>query len=138
MAKDKAKKSAQRASGGNVLVGVWLILAPFALGYSGLERAVWNDMVVGVAIIVLAIARIASPVRQVRLSWTNTVLGAWLIVAPFLLDYSSFEMLEEGTSIDEAEVSVTAASWNDVVVGLIVIGLSFWSAVSTKAPDRAV
>jgi hypothetical protein len=33
---------------------VWLILAPFTLGYSAIVAALWNDIIVGVVVIVLA------------------------------------------------------------------------------------
>jgi hypothetical protein len=38
----------------NAVVGVWLILAPFILGYSAIVAALWNDIIVGVVVIVLA------------------------------------------------------------------------------------
>lgn len=36
-----------------VLAGLWLIIAPFVLGYSSVRNALWNDLVLGT--IVLAI-----------------------------------------------------------------------------------
>ena len=38
----------------NAVVGVWLILAPFILGYTAIVAALWNDIIVGVVVIVLA------------------------------------------------------------------------------------
>jgi len=29
------------------ILGIWLICAPFALGYSGTSGALWNDIIVG-------------------------------------------------------------------------------------------
>ncbi len=37
----------------NALVGVWLIAAPFVLGYTGVAGALWNDVIVGIAVAVL-------------------------------------------------------------------------------------
>lgn len=34
----------------NVLIGLWLIIAPFVLGYNGLTAAFWNSIVVGVIV----------------------------------------------------------------------------------------
>ncbi len=39
----------------NVALGVWEIIAPFALGYSGTTAAVTNDIIVGVAFIVFGL-----------------------------------------------------------------------------------
>jgi hypothetical protein len=33
---------------------LWLMAAPFVLGYSGTETALWNDMAVGVVTLVMA------------------------------------------------------------------------------------
>jgi len=37
-----------------VALGVWLIIAPFVLGYSNIIVALWNDVIVGVLVAVLA------------------------------------------------------------------------------------
>jgi SPW repeat len=37
----------------NAVLGLWLIAAPFVLGYSGVAVALWNDIVVGIIIAVL-------------------------------------------------------------------------------------
>ncbi len=42
-------------------------------------------MVIGAIIIVTAAVRLVLPDRFHGLSWVNFVMGAWLIVAPFLL-----------------------------------------------------
>ncbi len=43
------------ASGLNIVLGAWLITAPFTLGYSEVMAAVWNDVVVGLIVLSLAI-----------------------------------------------------------------------------------
>ncbi|MGA8246906.1 MAG: SPW repeat protein [Nocardioides sp.] len=114
------RRAVAMASGSNLVLGLWLILAPFALGYSGVGGALWDDMVVGVAVAVLAGFRVtAGGYRQSSLSWTNAALGAWLAFAPWVLSYA-------GT---------TAAVANDITVGLIVVTLATVSAVTSGA-DR--
>lgn len=39
----------------NVVLGVWLIVSPFLLGYAMLTSALWNQIVVGVLIGILAL-----------------------------------------------------------------------------------
>lgn len=39
----------------NLILGIWLIASPFALGYSIVAAAVWNAMIVGLAVIVLSV-----------------------------------------------------------------------------------
>ena len=39
----------------NAVVGLWLIAAPFVLGYTGTALALWNDVIVGLVVAVLAV-----------------------------------------------------------------------------------
>jgi VIT1/CCC1 family predicted Fe2+/Mn2+ transporter len=50
----------------NAVIGVWLAIAPFVLGYTNIAAALWNDIIVGIAIIVLAAwSAIATPEPEV-------------------------------------------------------------------------
>ncbi len=104
------------ASGLNILVGLWLILSPWALAFSTVDAARWNCVIIGLAIAIFAMVRVAAPLQYEGLSWMNFVLGIWLILSPFLLNYGGIE----------------AAMWNSVIVGLIVLILAAWSAVATR------
>jgi hypothetical protein len=98
----------------NILLGIWLLVAPFILSYTS-SIAQWNDIIVGIIVLVLAAIREWQPEEWSGLSWVNALAGAWLVFAPFILAYSS----------------VTAALWNDIIVGIVVAVLAIWSAVST-------
>jgi hypothetical protein len=50
------------ASGLNVLAGIWLIIAPFVVGYDKGDPY-WNDIVFGAIVAVLALARLAGADR---------------------------------------------------------------------------
>lgn len=72
----------------NIVVGIWLILAAFALGFTDVSTALWNSVIVGVAIIVISALRIfTESERWYWLSWVTFVLGLWLIASPFILGY---------------------------------------------------
>ncbi|MCW8193923.1 SPW repeat protein [Proteobacteria bacterium 005FR1] len=118
------------ASGLNILLGIWLIAAPWVLGYSG-EPAMWNESLVGIAVIVVAAIKLASPIRLAKISWVNVALGVWLIIAPFVL--------HPGTPLGAVE-GVSPALWNDIVVGIFIVVLSYLSAgmVTTREkPGRS-
>ena len=38
----------------NVILGIWLIVSPFLLGYSTLMNVMYNDIIVGVLVAVIA------------------------------------------------------------------------------------
>jgi hypothetical protein len=48
----------------NAALGLWLILSPFILGYSTTVVATWNDVIVGVVVLMLAL-------------WATFALGKW-------------------------------------------------------------
>jgi hypothetical protein len=94
---------------------------PFILGYTAVIGALWNDIVIGLAVTGLAWTRVAKPLDYEAASWTNVVLGVWLLAAPFALGYTA----------------TTAAMWNDIVIGIIVAVLGAWSAVASRGQQAS-
>lgn len=111
---------AQTFSGLNLLVGLWLMAAPWVLGYVEVPAALWNDRIVGGAVIILAGIRVLNPTRFTFLSWLNLILGLWLLAAPFVLRYG------------EGFVMRNVAFWNDALSGIAIIALAWLSADATK------
>ena len=54
------------------------------------------------------------------LNWINAVLGLWLIIAPFVLSYSS----------------AAAAMWNDIIIGLVALVLGAWAALAVGSQGQ--
>ncbi len=106
------------ASGLNIIAGIWLIIASWVLGYSNLSRPLWNDVILGIAVAVIAAIRLWAGRPYAWLSWVNFILGLWLIISPWVLGYSGNR----------------TALWNNVILGIIVAVLSAWSALA--APTR--
>lgn len=108
------------------LAGVWLLLAPFVLDYAPVAAglgAYWNDLVLGAVVALLALVRVVAPERVLWLSLVNAVLGAWLVAAPFVLDYHARAYAYEATG-------------NDVAVGLLVFVMAVVSAATTYQQQR--
>jgi hypothetical protein len=101
-------------SGVDALLGVWLIIAPWVLGYSDVMSAMWTSVSVGATIMLVALLRITNPDQSVPLGWVNVLLGAWLIAAPFVIPY-------------ESGVNTTAIYWNDILSGVGVFWFAIWS-----------
>lgn len=109
------------ASGLDVLAGLWLVIAPFALNYSANGGSTTNDVVVGIAVVLLAgIQMLGDNYRVSAPSWINAALGAWLIAAPFLLSIPSG----------------SAAMWNDIVVGAVVLVSAVAGALLVPASNE--
>ena len=75
----------------------------------------WNNVIVGIVIAVLAIIRVSVP-RQKGWSWVNVILGIWMIISPFALG-----------------AMTTAILWNNIILG-IVIALIATGSVSSRMP----
>lgn len=102
-------------SGLNTLVGAWLVASPFVLGY-GAADSYWNPIVFGAIVMVLAVTRVTVPAsRTVWVSVVNGVIGVWLFLSAFWLGVS-------GEAITN--------SW---IMGVFVLALASWSAVTTGA-----
>ena len=102
----------------NVLFGIWVIISPFMLQFARLPAAMWNNVIVGIVIALLALIRTSLP-RQSGWSWANVILGIWMIISPFALG-----------------VMTTAILWNNIILG-IAIGLVAFGNASVKAPATA-
>jgi len=107
-------------SGINILFGIWLILAPFILDYASLQVAMWNDIILGVLVLAVAMIRTFGTALATA-SWINVVLGIWLVIAPFVLNYRDNP----------------SPRWNDVILGILVI-IFAWSGSSAPQPPEKV
>ena len=125
----RMRETVQWTSGINLVVGLWLIVAPFLLGYDEIQAALWNDILVGLIVAAFAVARVARPLMNPSLSWINALLGLWLVVAPFVLAYAG---QVEAFAVEGAIGGAQTAMWNDIIVGVIILMLGVWSALSSR------
>ena len=98
----------------NILLGVWVLISPYVLGFAYMHRPTWNNIITGVIIAILAIIR-TSTNRQPAWSWMNTIAGIWLILSPFALNFVS-----------------GVAFWNNVILGIIITIVAWGSAVRAQ------
>lgn len=91
-----------------IVVGLWLLVSPYVLGYSDLRVALWNNVTVGLAIAVITFvqAYIGPPGATAgRMRWLGCLFGFWLVFSPLFLGY----------------YPAAVALWNDVIVGLMLV-----------------
>ncbi len=96
------------------ILGLWLIVAPFALGYSHVAGAAPEDVILGILIAAFSLWMAATYEAPAGPSWLVVVFGIWVIIAPFVLGYSP----RLGSMVA-----------NDVIVGIGVLVLALVRAV---------
>lgn len=103
-------------SGVNLLLGVWLVLAPFILGITS-RNAYWNEIVIGIVILVLALYRMSAP-SATWTGWVSLIAGLWLIASPYM-----FNPVE------------SSAYTNAVISGIIAVVLGLGAAAVPATSD---
>jgi hypothetical protein len=90
------------------------MLSRLVLGTGGITSN--NDHLVGALIITIAVCAMAEVARPLR--FLNLLLGLWLIAAPWLL----------------TEGGDASSVWNNIGIGIAVIGLSLRRGTRSKEP----
>lgn len=90
----------------NFLIGAWFIVSPYILGYTS-GGAKTNSVIFGIVILILSGIRFLAP-RANWSSFLNGLVGIWMIIAPFILNYDR-----------------SVAYWNEIVFGVILALIAF-------------
>jgi hypothetical protein len=92
----------------NLVLGIWLCISPSVLQLAGNEMIVTqNAVLVGFLLIVTETATLVS--FRVWEEWISVVLGAWLVVSPWVLGITALVPMA-----------------NFVIVGLVVLALALY------------
>jgi hypothetical protein len=98
----------------NVVLGLWMVASPWVLQYQGVATPAANAIIVGIAIAALAVVALFRLMAWEE--WANVALGVWLVISPWILGFSALD----------------AATWNAVIVGLVVATLALWELGTDK------
>jgi hypothetical protein len=101
-----------------LVLGLWLIVSPFSLGYRSV-LLIWSDMISGFLVIALAV--IAFRTKHVWAAWTNTFVGLWLAFAPIAF-----------------RTPDAAAYANDTLIGMLVVTFAVLIPMMRKMPGSDV
>ena len=101
----------------NAVVGAWIALSPWILGFGDHTVAMVNSLVIGLALIAAALGAMILP--RAWEEWTEVALGLWLIVSPWALAFAG----------------VQPAMASAVASGLVVMALALWVLSTDKDYD---
>ena len=88
----------------NAVLGLWLAISPWILGFQVDVAAMPNAVIVGLALFVVAATASFRP--RGWHPWASLVLGAWLAASPWALDFSFIK----NAKLDALVVGILAAS----------------------------
>lgn len=100
------------ASGLNFIVGIYLLISAWIGAMNGGSRA--NGIIFGIIVAILAALRFSESTGAWA-SWINALIGIWLIISPWVYGTAG-----------------TSWMWNSIVVGIIMLVLGVWAAISTN------
>ncbi len=103
------------------LIGIFMGISPFLFGYSYQPVAMWNSILIGLALLILGIASAVSsnPYTARIIDWINMLFGIWMVISPFILGYAF----------------VSFAVYNiQVILGLFVTAMEAIAALSIFTP----
>lgn len=92
----------------NALLGAWLILSPWVMGFADEVTATANFLVVGALLVATAVGAMVVP--KAWEEWAEVAAGVWLMASPWVLGFA-------GSAL---------AVQNALFVGLAVTVLALW------------
>jgi hypothetical protein len=101
----------------NFILGLWLIVAGFALSRAA-RPVMAEEIVLGIVIACLAAISATRPSSMV--SWLIALAGLWTLIAPAAISYAG----------------MTTSRGNDVLVGIVVLVLGLANALYRYLPVR--
>lgn len=104
------------------LVGLYCAISPWTVHFTGSQaQLAVHNLIVGIAIGLLALGFTMVPERMYGLSWAMCAMGAWLVVSPWIVG-------------DNPDAGVI---WNNAVIGGVVFLLGVVCAVTAMRTAKA-
>jgi hypothetical protein len=114
---------AQSADGLTFLAGLYLAMSPWVVGFTDHAAMTVSNLVTGIAIAMLAIGFVAVYSHLHGLAWVAPILGAWVIVSPWLVS--------GGTPSNAAIVS-------NVIVGVLCVIFTLAMMTTAMRKNRSL
>lgn len=100
------------AGGLSIAIGAIYFAAPFLFGFLDVSTALWNHMIAGVLLILIAGLATRHPVQRGTLGWLSAALGIWIIVSPFVLGHAW----------------ISASVWLSAILGVYTVLMGVFAA----------
>jgi hypothetical protein len=112
------RSQVQWASGLNILAGIWLFISAFAVLAS--NPMTTNNVICGIAVVILAASRALGAYDQAWISWVNALIGLWVIISPWAV------------AGGPGPIGPTRGIiLSNCITGGVILVLGVWSAIAT-------
>jgi hypothetical protein len=98
-------------------MGVWLFIAPALFDYPEAARAHGASVLSGAVVVLLGAMGMTGLSQTGWSCWLNVGLGLLIAISPWLFGFAG----------------VVAPTWNNVVSGLAIAGLSVFAALASRS-----
>ncbi|HXF61917.1 MAG TPA: SPW repeat protein [Caldilineaceae bacterium] len=100
------------------LLGLLLGIAPFVLGYSNNQTAMWTSIVLGLVVVLASLFEATDTKKAKWEYWVAGIAGLLAVIAPFVFGFGV----------------ITMAVWSMVILGALILILSGYEVFMAPAP----
>ncbi|MFB9630954.1 SPW repeat protein [Nonomuraea helvata] len=106
------------------LAGLYLAISPWVVGFNGFTTLAANNLIVGIAVAMLALGLASASERTHGIAWITPLIGVWTIISPWVVS---------------GNVATTGTIWSNVVTGVITLLLGLGAMFGmNRSPVRPV
>ncbi|HEX6404863.1 MAG TPA: SPW repeat protein [Pseudonocardiaceae bacterium] len=98
--------TARAVDGLTFMAGLYLAISPWVVGFNHITTLTVNNLIVGIALALLAFGFASAYGRTHGITWVAPLLGVWTIIAPWVVN---------------GGVASTASIVSNVVIGIIAV-----------------
>jgi len=102
-----AKESLAGAGWFNSLLGMWLAVSPFVLGFERSTAAMWSNIALGAAVVLITWV---SGAGERPIQWLAVPVALWLFLSPFVLGFPNSALLANNIILAFVIIAGSAAS----------------------------
>lgn len=113
--------AAQVITGSMFLTGLYIAISAWVVGFTRFPTLTANNLIVGIALAVLALGFASMYGRVHGIVWVAPLLGIWTIIAPWIIS---------------GDVAHTSTIWSNVVAGTLALLLGLGSMMLGMRRNR--
>ena len=98
----------------NALLGLWVVLSPWVVGFQGITTAMATAVILGIVLIAVSLG--ATFAARAWEDWLEGIVGVLLIIAPWVMGFSGQHDAMMATLIS----------------GIVILVLALWTLLTDK------